>query len=80
MLKRRYEKDNTKKLFFIVLGNLLCAVAFNVFFIPSQLLRGGVGGIALMLGYLLNVPTGITVFLINIPIFILGAKMVNREL
>ena len=68
-----------KKLFFIVLGNLLCAIAFNAFFIPSQLLSGGVGGIALMLRYLWNLPTGITVFIINIPIFILGVKMVDRE-
>lgn len=68
-----------KKLFFIVLGNLLCAIAFNAFFIPSQLLSGGVGGIALMLRYLWDLPTGITVFIINIPIFILGIKMVDRE-
>lgn len=67
------------KLFFIVLGNLLCAIAFNAFFIPSQLLSGGVGGIALMLRYLWDLPTGITVFIINIPIFILGIKMVDRE-
>ena len=68
-----------KKLFFIVLGNLLCAIAFNAFFIPSQLLSGGVGGIALMLRYLLGLPTGVTVFMINVPIFLVGARMVDRE-
>jgi uncharacterized membrane-anchored protein YitT (DUF2179 family) len=82
MASKRLEMDRMRilrKLFFIVLGNLLCAIAFNGFFIPSQLLSGGVGGIALMLRYLLDVPTGITVFLINVPIFIIGAKMVDRE-
>lgn len=82
ILNQTFEKDKKKifkKLFFIVLGNLLCAIAFNAFFIPSKLLSGGVGGIALMVRYLWNVPTGITVFLINIPIFILGIKMVDRE-
>lgn len=68
-----------KRLFFIVLGNLLCALAFNAFFIPSKLLSGGVGGIALMVQYLWNVPSGITVFLINVPIFVIGARMVDRE-
>ncbi|MCR3954797.1 MAG: YitT family protein [Gudongella sp.] len=82
MASKRLEMDRMRilrKLFFIVLGNLLCAIAFNAFFIPSQLLSGGVGGIALMLRYLLDIPTGITVFLINVPIFIIGAKMVDRE-
>lgn len=82
IISQRLEKDKTRifrKLFYIFLGNLMCAVAFNAFFIPSQLLSGGVGGIALMLRYLLEVPTGITVFLINVPIFIIGARMVDRE-
>jgi uncharacterized membrane-anchored protein YitT (DUF2179 family) len=82
IISQRLEKDKTRifrKLFYIFLGNLMCAVAFNAFFIPSQLLSGGVGGIALMLRYLLEIPTGITVFLINVPIFIVGARMVDRE-
>lgn len=82
IISQRLEKDKTRifrKLLYIVLGNLMCAVAFNAFFIPSQLLSGGVGGIALMLRYLLDIPTGITVFLINVPIFIVGARMVDRE-
>ncbi|MDY0234802.1 MAG: YitT family protein [Gudongella sp.] len=82
ILNQTFERDKKKilkKLFFIVFGNLLCAIAFNAFFIPSQLLSGGVGGLALMVRYLWDVPTGITVLLINIPIFILGAKMVDRE-
>lgn len=68
-----------KKLFFIVLGNLLCAIAFNVFFIPNKLLSGGVGGVALMYQYLTDFPSGITVFIINLPIFIIGTRMVDRE-
>ena len=73
------KNDIIKKLIFIVLGNLLCAIAFNVFFIPNRLLSGGVGGIALMNQYLTGLPSGITVFLINIPIFIIGSRLVDRE-
>lgn len=68
-----------RKLFFVVIGNLLCAIAFNAFFIPSKLLSGGVGGLALMNQYLTGLPTGITVFIINIPIFLIGARMVDKE-
>lgn len=68
-----------KKIFFIILGNLLCSLAFNIFFIPSKLLSGGVGGLGIIVQYLTNIPTGISVFFINLPIFIVGARMVDRE-
>lgn len=68
-----------KKLLFIVLGNLLCAIAFNVFFIPNKLLSGGVGGVALMNQYITGFPSGITVFIVNLPIFIIGSRMVDKE-
>lgn len=67
------------KLFFIIIGNLLCALAFNAFFKPNTLLSGGIGGIALMIQYLTGMPSGITIFIINIPIFIIGSKMVDRD-
>lgn len=68
-----------KKLFFILLGNSLCALAINGFFIPSKLLNGGVSGLAIMTHYIWNIPTGITVLLINLPIFILGARLIDRN-
>ncbi len=32
-----------------------------------------------MTQYLTNIPSGITVFIINIPIFIVGARMVDKD-
>ncbi|MBU5426040.1 YitT family protein [Tissierella pigra] len=72
-------KEICTKVFFIVLGNLLCALAINLFFVPNGLLSGGVGGIAIMIQYLTNLPTGISVFLMNLPLFVLGAKMLDRK-
>lgn len=68
-----------ERLFFIILGNFLCSLAVNGFFIPSKLLSGGVGGIAIMIQYLIDIPTGISVFVINIPIFLIGARMVDKD-
>lgn len=68
-----------KKLLFILIGNTLCALAVNAFFIPSRLLSGGVGGVAIMVQYLTGIPTGISVFVINIPIFLIGARMVDKD-
>lgn len=78
-IKSKKIKDIIRKLAFIVLGNFLCSIAFNVFFIPSKLLSGGVGGLGILIQYLTGIPAGIWVFIINIPIFIIGSKMVDRE-
>ncbi|NMB26719.1 MAG: YitT family protein [Tissierellia bacterium] len=78
-IKSKKIKDIIRKLAFIVLGNFLCSIAFNVFFIPSKLLSGGVGGLGILIQYLTDIPAGIWVFIINIPIFIIGSKMVDRE-
>lgn len=72
-------KDISRKIFFILIGNLLCSIAFNVFFIPNGLLSGGVGGVGIMVQYLFDVPSGVTIFLINLPMFIIGARLVDRE-
>ncbi|HHV47205.1 MAG TPA: YitT family protein [Tissierellia bacterium] len=77
--KRISTKELMTKLVFIITGNLLCSIAFNVFFIPNRLLSGGVGGIGIIIQYLTGLPAGISVFLLNIPIFLLGSKMVDRE-
>lgn len=63
----------------IIVGGFLCAVAINGFFIPNSLLSGGASGIALMIHYLTELPTGLLVFLLNIPIFIVGFKTVDRD-
>lgn len=68
-----------KKLLAVFLGNLLCAIAFNAFFIPSNLLSGGVGGMAILIQYLTDISSGISIFVINIPLFILGFKKIDRN-
>lgn len=79
-VKNRSERVKIyQKLLAIIFGNLLCALAFNIFFIPSKLLSGGVGGLAIMIQYLSNIPSGIAMFSINLPIFLIGYKMVDRD-
>ncbi|HLR20851.1 MAG TPA: YitT family protein [Tissierellaceae bacterium] len=83
MTKKVEDKDKSaniyRKLLAIIVGNLLCALAFNIFFIPNKLLSGGVGGLAIIVQYLTDIPSGIVVFTINIPIFLIGYKMVDKD-
>lgn len=67
------------KLVAIFLGNFICAFAFNGLLIPNQLLSGGVTGIAIMLHYVIDLPVGLIIFLLNLPIFIVGAKLIDKK-
>lgn len=72
-------REIMRKLFFIVIGNFLCSVAVNVFFIPNGLLSGGMSGIGIILQYLFEIPAGISVFVLNLPIFVLGYMMLDKK-
>ncbi|AGT27022.1 YitT family protein [Borrelia miyamotoi] len=61
----------------IATGSLLMAISTNILYIPHELLSGGIAGIALILHYLLNFNLGLTMFMLNIPLFIIGIKFLN---
>ena len=61
------------------LGCALMGIAVNSFYIPHQLLSGGISGIAVMLYYLYNLPMGIVTILINIPLFFLAYRYMDRS-
>ena len=69
-------KENNKviQLILLVVGTLLLAIAINLFYLPNNLSTGGASGIALIIYYLYKVPVGITVILINIPLFIIALR------
>jgi len=71
--------DFLRRALFIALGCLILSISINIFITPHNLLSGGVSGIALILFYVTKIPTGYLIFLLNIPIFMIGMKQVDRE-
>ncbi|MDK2991101.1 MAG: hypothetical protein PWP48_334 [Clostridiales bacterium] len=59
----------------IILGTLIVALSFNLFFVPNKIAPGGVGGIATVLYYLFKFPVGTTMLILNIPLFLAGVKV-----
>ncbi len=69
----------------IFLGSLILAVAMNMFLIPHQLAAGGFSGLGVIFYHLFDLPVGITVIALNIPLFIwayfqLGNRVVLQSL
>lgn len=56
----------------VIIGSFIIAIAFNLFLIPHKILSSGIGGIAIILGIVTPVNTGIINFVLNLPILILG--------
>lgn len=56
----------------ITAAAFLYSVAISLFLDPNSLAPGGVTGISIILNRMLKVPTGTWIFLINIPILIVG--------
>ncbi|MCF8035092.1 MAG: YitT family protein [Desulfarculaceae bacterium] len=64
----------------IIAGNLCTAVAVNGILIPHGLLSGGFTGMSILLHYLPpHLPVALWYALLNIPVFILGWRLVGRR-
>ncbi len=63
----------------ILLGSLICGISYNVFIIPHKMLSGGLSGIALIINYVTGIKPGMMLFMLNIPVFLLGQKFVDKE-
>ncbi|MBO9128963.1 YitT family protein [Bacillus sp. 165] len=67
------------RLFVIILGSILVAVAYNLFLIPHQILSSGISGIAIMIGLITPLSTGLMNFLLNLPLLILGVMKLGKR-
>ncbi|WP_274651622.1 YitT family protein [Paenibacillus humicola] len=63
----------------IMLGTAVYAFGLHYFILPNKLTEGGVTGIAILLNYALGWPLSVSTLALNIPLFILGWKILGRE-
>jgi uncharacterized membrane-anchored protein YitT (DUF2179 family) len=63
----------------VILGTVIVAAALNWFMIPNGLAAGGVSGISIILYHLVDLPVGLTMLIMNIPLLVAGFKMFGRD-
>ena len=61
-----------------LLGTVMYAVGVNVFATPNNIAQGGFTGVGIILNYVWNFPVGTTIFVLNIPLFIIAAKKFGK--
>ena len=62
-----------------IIGSFIMAAAVSLFLLPNELSSGGFSGIATVTYYLFNVPMGITILALNIPLFLLSTLKIGKE-
>ncbi len=67
--------------FFLTVGAAVMAIGIGVFLIDAKVVPGGVTGISMSIYYLTNgaLPVGITIWLLNIPIYFWGIKTLGKR-
>ena len=63
----------------ITAGSFLIALALTVFLVPNRIAAGGVSGLATVIYYITSFPIGITMLIINIPLFLAGLKIMGTS-
>ena len=75
-IKQKIKKSRiVKNTLLITLGSFIYAFAFDSLFIPNNIVMGGFTGLAQTLHrFFPAVPVGVTVIVLNVPLFILGIR------
>ena len=68
-----------KKSLMISMGSIISSIGVNLFIIPSKLLSGGLSGVSLIIHYLFNIPMGLLLLLLNIPLLILSILKIDKK-
>ncbi len=78
-LNKKDLRRNLANLTLVVLGSVIMAIGYALFLIPHHFVPGGVSGIAMIINYFTRLPLGILIMVLNIPVFIVGIKIMGRK-
>ncbi|WP_223593043.1 YitT family protein [Neobacillus bataviensis] len=61
-----------EKIFAMMIGSILLSLGVNGFLVPYHLLDGGVIGLGLIIHYFYGWPTGLSIILLSLPLYVLA--------
>lgn len=78
-MKTAKKLDQLQAIMAIVTGSAIYAFGLLYFIIPNELMEGGVTGITVLLNYAFNVSPSISTLALNIPLFLIGMKILGKR-
>ena len=76
--KKQYILRETKNLIGITFGALLVAIGYAWFLMPYNMSPGGVAGVAQVINYYFKIPYGLSMILLNVPLFIISFIFIGK--
>lgn len=76
--RRLTKRKLIQRVLLITIGAALMGVGLEIFLIPNKVIDGGITGISIMLSYLTGWKIGLFLFLLNIPFFFIGYKLIGK--
>jgi uncharacterized membrane-anchored protein YitT (DUF2179 family) len=70
---------NLIQLLGIIGGSVFFALAYSWFLIPYKIAPGGVGGLSQILYHIFNLPVGISMLILNLPLFVLSFIFMGKR-
>jgi uncharacterized membrane-anchored protein YitT (DUF2179 family) len=77
----KFNKKAVRDYIFIAIGAAIMAIGIGVFLVDARVVPGGVSGLSMAVYYLTDgaFPIGVTIWLLNIPLFIWGVKELGTQ-
>lgn len=70
---------SSKQIFYLLVANVLYALALDLFYVHNGIAAGGLAGIGTVMNNFFNFPVGGVVFALNIPICLWGLKIKGKR-
>jgi uncharacterized membrane-anchored protein YitT (DUF2179 family) len=68
-----------RDIIYICLGAVFLGLGLVFFLVPNKIATGGVAGLAIVVHYLTNFPTGLSMLILNIPLLIIGLVYLGKK-
>ncbi len=80
-MKKLFNKTEFKEYTAIAIGAILMSLGIGVFLVDAKVVPGGISGIGMAIYYFTDgsIPIGLTVWLLNVPLYIWGVKALGKR-
>ena len=80
-MKKQLNKTEFKEYIFITIGAIIMSLGIGVFLVDAKVVPGGLSGIGMAIYYLTDglIPIGLSVWILNIPLYIWGVKLLGKR-
>ena len=79
IVSKIYNKNRLKRYFYLILGTLICACAYNIFILPNDIVFGGVSGLSVIANKFLGIKPSIFMLLCSFILMLIGLLFLPRE-